>query len=80
MAQLAALPHEFRNTMEGAQIVQHGLGTYHVMLDMNYKKPWKTIEVMAKGALSWVSLGAEASMSKAANDWYKNLLVNIQEL
>ena len=82
IAQLAALPHAFRDTLEGAQIVMSGLGTYHVMLDMNCKKPWKTIKAMANGALSWTTVGAssEASTSKAADDWYKNLLANIQEL
>ena len=34
MAQLAALPHAFHDTSEGAQIVMSRLGTYHVMLDI----------------------------------------------
>ena len=75
VAQLAALPHAFRDTLEGAQIVMNGLGTYHVMLDMNYKKPWKTIETMAKGALSWASVGAEPE--HGSTDWFMQQIINL---
>ena len=52
-----------------------GLGTYHVMLDMNHKKPWKTIEAMAKGALSWVTVGAEPE--HGSTDWFMQQIINL---
>ena len=63
--QLAALPqHQMRNMQEGAQIEYRMPRVYHVTLDMRpqYHTPWKMIESMAKGALKWVSLGAEVGL------------------
>ena len=80
VTQLAALPKQMCNNSEGAQIVQHMPGFYHVQLDMNHKNPWRIIEATAKGALNWVSIGADTEPAVGSQQWFMNQVTRLMEV
>lgn len=55
-------------------------GFYHVQLDMNHKNPWRIIEATAKGALNWVSIGADTEPAVGSQQWFMNQVTRLMEV